>query len=133
MLIYCSQTAHSRLQDAIFKTPRSLCNQMAFTVNRIHDVTQTVNCGASRSFNFVDRSIKRHFKLTVRYKLIKSLFHFQQNVFDNYKLTVLSQGTKLTLLEEIILQELEIESCENKILVVTEGLQQLFCLFMECG
>jgi len=106
---------------------------MAFTVNRIHDVTQTVNCGASRSFNFVDRSIKRHFKLTVRYKLIKSLFHFQQNVFDNYKLTVLSQGTKLTLLEEIILQELEIESCENKILVVTEGLQQLFCLFMECG
>jgi hypothetical protein len=46
---------------------------------------------------------------------------------------MLAQGTKLAVLAEIILQELEIESCEHKILIVTEGLQQLLCLFMECG
>jgi hypothetical protein len=46
---------------------------------------------------------------------------------------VLAEGTKLPVLEGIIVQELEIESCEHKILTVTEGLQQLLCLFMECG
>jgi hypothetical protein len=97
---------------------------MAFTVNRLHDVKQTVNCGPSRSFNFVDGLIKRNFKLTDRYKLIKSLLHFQQSVFDNYsfKQTVLTQGTKLPVLAEIILQELETESCKHKILRVTEVL-----------
>ena len=84
----------------IFKTPQLLHNQMALTVNRIHNAEQTVNCGASRSFSFVDRSIKRHFKLTGRYKLIKSSLHFQQSAFDNYKLPVLAQGTKLPVLAE---------------------------------
>jgi hypothetical protein len=106
---------------------------MAFTVNRLHNVEQALNCGASRSFNFVDRSIKSHFKLTGQYRLIKSLLHFQESVFDNYKRPVLAQGTNLPVLAEIILQELEIQSCENKILIVTEGLRQLLCLFMECG
>jgi len=106
---------------------------MVFTVNRLHNVEQAANCAASRSFNFVDRSIKGHFKITVRYRLIKSLLHFQQSVFDNCKRPVLAQGTKLPVLAKIILQELEIEICEHKILIVTEGLQQLLCLFMECG
>lgn len=133
MLIYCSQTVHSGQQDVMFKTPRLLHNQMAFTVNKLHNVKQTVNCGASRSFNFVDRSIKHHFKLTGRYKLIKSLLHFQQSVLDKYNIPVLAQGTKLPVLEEIFVQELEIGIFEHKILIVREGLQQLFCLFMECG
>jgi hypothetical protein len=124
---------HSRQQDGVFKTPLLLHNQMAFTLNSLHNVKQTANCGASRSLNFVDRSIKRHFKFTGRYKLIKTLLHFQESVFDNYKLSVLAQGTKLAVLAEIILQELKTESCEHKIFTVTEGLQQLFCLFMECG
>jgi len=77
---------------------------MVFTVNRLHDVKQTVNCGPSRLFNFVDQLIKSNFKLTGRYKLIKSLLSFQQSVFDNYKRAVLAQGTKLPVLAEIILK-----------------------------
>jgi len=48
----------------MFKTPGLLHKQMGFTLNRLHKVKQTVNFGASRSFNFVDRSIKHHFKFT---------------------------------------------------------------------
>lgn len=46
---------------------------------------------------------------------------------------MLAQGAELGVLEEIILQELEIKRCENKMIVLKERLQQLFCLFMECG
>ena len=113
MLIYRGQTVHSRQQDVIYKTSRLLRNQMTFTVNRMHNAERTVNCAASRSFNFVDRSIKPNFKLTGQHKLVTSLLHFQQSVYDNHKLPVLTQGTKLLVLAEIILQELEMESCKN--------------------
>jgi len=48
----------------MFKTPGLLHNQMAYNVNTLHKVKQIVNYGASRSFSFVDRSIKSHFKFT---------------------------------------------------------------------
>lgn len=58
MLIYYSQTVQSRQRDVIFKTPRLLHNQITFAVNRLHNVEQTVNCGASRSFNLLIDQLK---------------------------------------------------------------------------